>query len=83
MSKRSTFDRVKETLLAYLFVGDEEVTLRADIMGDLYADSLDWFLLLVAWEEEFGFEITDEEAETLVTVGDVVSLIEHKLAEAA
>lgn len=83
MSKQSTFDRVKETLLAYLFVGDEEVTLRADIMGDLYADSRDWFLLLMAWEEEFGFEITDEEAETLVTVGDVVSLIEHKLAEAA
>lgn len=83
MSKQTTSERVKDTLLAHLGVDEERVTLEADIQGDLYADSLDLVELLMAWEEGFGIEITDDEAETLVTVGDVVALIDRKLVEAA
>lgn len=58
---------------------EEEVTPRADIVEDLGADSLDTIELIMAFEEEFGFEIPDEEAERMRTVGDVIGYLRKRL----
>jgi acyl carrier protein len=70
--------RVIEIIVEQLGVGEEEVTLEASFIEDLGADSLDLVELIMAMEEEFGIEISDEDAEKIQTVQDVVSYInEH------
>lgn len=69
------FDKVKEIVVEQLGVEEDEVTLEASFIDDLGADSLDIVELIMALEEEFDMEIPDEEAETIVTVGDVVNYI--------
>ncbi len=67
--------RVKRILIEQLGVKEEEVVPKADIVNDLGADSLDTVELVMAFEEEFGFEIADEDAERMKTVGDVVEYL--------
>ena len=74
----STEDRVKRIVCEQLGVGEEEVTLEASFIDDLGADSLDKVELVMAFEEEFGSEISDSEAEKILTVGDAVKFIEGK-----
>ena len=74
----STEDRVKRIVCEQLGVGEEEVTLEASFIDDLGADSLDTVELVMAFEEEFGSEISDSEAEKILTVGDAVKFIEGK-----
>jgi acyl carrier protein len=70
--------RVIEIIVEQLGVSEEEVTLEASFIEDLGADSLDLVELIMAMEEEFGIEISDEDAEKIQTVQDVVSYInEH------
>jgi acyl carrier protein len=69
------FEKVKEKIAEQLGIDADEVTLESQIVDDLDADSLDVIELLMMLEEEFDMEITDEEAEKLVTVGDVVEYI--------
>jgi len=59
-------------------VDKAEVTPDAVFIDDLGADSLDLVELIMAMEEEFGFEIADEEAEKLRTVGDVIKFIKAR-----
>ena len=71
--------RVKEIVCEQLGVSDEEVTPQASFIDDLGADSLDIVELVMALEEEYEIEISDEDAEKIKTVQDVVTYIEgHK-----
>jgi|TARA_B110000116_G_scaffold11924_1_gene9706 acyl carrier protein len=69
-------DKVKDIIVQNLNVPEEQVTPEAKFIEDLGADSLDTVELVMAFEEEFGIEVPDEEAEKLVSVGAVVSHIE-------
>jgi len=70
--------RVIEIIVEQLGVSEEEVTLEASFIDDLGADSLDLVELIMALEEEFGLEISDEDAEKIQIVQDVINYInEH------
>lgn len=64
-------------MVEQLGVNPDQVTLDAKIVEDLGADSLDVVELIMSLEEEFGYEIPDQEAEKLQTVGDVIRYIEE------
>lgn len=73
------FDKVKELIVEKLEVEPEKITMDTNILKDLEADSLDAVEVILALEEEYGVEIPDEEADNLMTVGDLVKYIEdHK-----
>ncbi|HET7234411.1 MAG TPA: acyl carrier protein [Longimicrobium sp.] len=67
--------KVKDIIINELGVEAEKVTPEASFVEDLGADSLDTVELVMAFEEEFGMEIPDEEAEKLQTVGDAINYI--------
>jgi acyl carrier protein len=67
--------RVKAIIVRQLGVKEDEVAADKSFVDDLGADSLDIVELVMAMEDEFGFEIPDEEAENIRTVGDAVSYI--------
>jgi acyl carrier protein len=71
-----TLERVKRIIVDRLGVDPSQVTPEASIKEDLDADSLDVMDLVLELEDEFGLEISDEEAEKISTVGDVVQYIE-------
>ncbi|MGI8603898.1 MAG: acyl carrier protein [Verrucomicrobiales bacterium] len=70
--------KVRDIIVEQLGVNADQVTLEAKFIEDLGADSLDTVELVMAFEEEFGIEVPDEEAEKLLTVGDVVRYIEDR-----
>lgn len=78
MTDKSVSDRVKEIIVEQLGVNPDQVTPEAKFIEDLGADSLDTVELVMAFEEEFGAEIPDEDAEKLQTVGDVNKYIEEQ-----
>ena len=69
--------KVKEIIINELGVDAEKVTPEASFVEDLGADSLDTVELVMAFEEEFGMEIPDKEAEKLRTVGDAIAYIQN------
>ncbi len=75
--EKSIKDRVQAIVVEQLGVKPEQITLEAKFIEDLGADSLDTVELVMGLEEEFGNEIPDEEAEKLITVGDVITFIEE------
>jgi acyl carrier protein len=74
-----TFEQIKGIIVDLLGVDEDKVTLDARFREDLEADSLDLVELIMAFEDKFGGEISDEEAQKLQTVGDVVSYIENEM----
>lgn len=74
-------ERVKEIIVEKLMVDTEEVTEEASFVNDLGADSLDTVELIMEFEDEFGIEIPDEEAEKIETVGEAIAYIERKVQE--
>jgi acyl carrier protein len=70
-------ERVKEIIVEQLGVEEDEVLPAAKFIEDLGADSLDTVELVMAFEEEFGLEIPDEDAEKIATVGDAISYIKE------
>ena len=68
--------RVKEIIVEELGVESDKVTPDASFVDDLGADSLDTVELVMAFEEEFGIDIPDEDAEQMRTVGDAISYID-------
>jgi acyl carrier protein len=81
MSEKSISEKVKDIIVEQLGVNPEQVTETASFIEDLGADSLDTVELVMAFEEEFGVEVPDEDAEKLQTVGNVVDYIEKKTAK--
>ena len=78
MAEKSIEEKVKDIIVEQLGVNPEQVTPQASFIEDLGADSLDIVELVMAFEEEFGVEVPDEDAEKLQTVGDVIKYIEEK-----
>jgi acyl carrier protein len=73
------FNQVKAIIVDKLGVDEGKVTMQARFREDLEADSLDLVELIMEFEEKFGGEISDEEAQKITTVGDAVSYLEsHK-----
>ena len=72
----SVADQVRDIIVEQLGVDSDEVTAKASFTDDLGADSLDIVELVMAFEEEFGIEIPDEDAEKISTVQEATSYIE-------
>ena len=72
------FDKLKEILVDVLGVEEDNVKPESKFVEDLGADSLDLVELIMAFEDKFGIEISDEEAEKMVTVKDVLDYIDSK-----
>ena len=77
MSDGTTYDRLKKIIVEQLGVDEEEVTPTASFVEDLNADSLDLVELIMSLEEEFGMEISDEDAERIQKVSDATEYIEE------
>jgi acyl carrier protein len=76
MAEKETFERIRNIIVDQLGVDPADVTMEAHFRDDLEADSLDLVELIMAFEEEFGGEISDEEAQKIVTVGDAVRFLD-------
>ena len=72
------FDKLKEILVDVLGVNEDDVKIESKFVDDLGADSLDLVELIMAFEDKFSIEISDEEAEKMVTVKDVLDYISSK-----
>lgn len=70
--------KIKKIVADHLGIDEAKVTEEASFIDDLGADSLDTVELVMAFEEEFGSEISDSEAEKILTVGDAIKFIENK-----
>ena len=73
-------EQVKKIVVDHLGIEESKVKPEAKFIDDLGADSLDTVELVMAFEEEFGSEISDSEAEKILTVGDAIKFIESKSA---
>ena len=76
--KKDISSTVKKMVVDHLGVDETKVTNEANFIDDLGADSLDTVELVMAFEEEFGADISDTEAEKILTVGDAIKFIENK-----
>jgi acyl carrier protein len=74
----TTFERLKKIVVEQLGVEPDDVTPEAAFVEDLNADSLDLVELIMSLEEEFGMEISDEDAEKIQKVSDAVEYIEER-----
>jgi acyl carrier protein len=74
-----TFEQVKKIIIELLAVDPSKVTKEARFREDLEADSLDLVELIMEFEDEFGGEISDEDAQKITTVGDAVKFLEEKM----
>ena len=83
MSTVDVEQKVKEIVMQQLNVTEDQVKAEASFQEDLNADSLDVVELVMAFEEEFGIEIPDEDAEKIQNVGQAVDYLNKKLAEKA
>lgn len=79
MNSEDIFEKVKEIVIEQLGVSETSITTDASFIDDLGADSLDIVELIMALEEEFDLEIPDNDAEKVVTVGDVVEYIKDNI----
>ena len=75
-----TFGQVKEIIVELLGVEEGKVTAESKFREDLEADSLDLVELIMAFEEKFGGEISDEDAQKINTVGEVVAYIDQHMS---
>ena len=75
------FEKVKEIIVDSLSCDESQVTMEANLKDDLEADSLDAVELIMALEDELDMEIPDEDAESFVTVGDVVKYVKEHVEE--
>jgi acyl carrier protein len=77
VSDGTTYERLKKIIVEQLGVDEEEVQPQASFVEDLNADSLDLVELIMSLEEEFGMEISDDDAEKIQKVQDAVDFIEE------
>ncbi|HSN73620.1 MAG TPA: acyl carrier protein [Anaerolineae bacterium] len=81
-NQEAIFDAVRAIIVDQLGVDEADVTMESSFRDDLDADSLDLVELIMAFEEQFGGEISDEEAQTITTVGEAVAFLEAHGASA-
>ena len=74
----STEEKVKKIVMDHLGIEEKKITLESKFIDDLGADSLDTVELVMAFEEQFGIEIPDDAAETILTVQNAVDFIDNK-----
>ena len=74
-----SYDKVKEIIIDKLGIEESKITMEAKFIDDLGADSLDTVELIMQFEEEFGIEIPDDDAESLLSVGKAVDYISDKI----
>ena len=79
MTEQEVYEKIKAVVVEQLGVSESEVTKEASFVEDLGADSLDSVELLMALEEEFGTEISDEDSEKLKTIADTIKYISEKI----
>ncbi len=75
--------KVKEMVASHLGKSEEEITPDSSFIEDLGADSLDLVELIMSMEDEFGLEISDEDAENIITVQDAISFIQSSVEAAS
>lgn len=74
----NTFEEIKAIIVDLLSVDPAKITPEARFREDLEADSLDLVELIMAFEDKFGKEISDEDAQKIATVGDAIKFIESQ-----
>lgn len=79
ISKEALFAKIKESLVRTLNLDAETITLESNVVEDLNADSISLMEFTLALEDEFGIEISDEDAEHILTLGQVVDYISEKI----
>jgi len=80
LADQKTYERLKKIVVEQLCVDEADVKPEASFVDDLNADSLDLVELIMSLEEEFGMEISDEDAEKIKSVGDAQEYIEEHVA---
>jgi acyl carrier protein len=76
---QAIYEEVKEIIIELLGVDEDKVTMEASFRDDLEADSLDLVELIMAFEDKFGGEISDEDAQSISTVGEAVVYIQERM----
>ena len=79
ISKEALFAKIKESLVKTLNLDAETITLESNVVEDLNADSISLMEFTLALEDEFGIEISDEDAEHILTLGQVVDYVSDKI----
>ena len=79
ISKEALFAKIKESIVKTLDLDAETITLESNVVEDLNADSISLMEFTLALEDEFGIEISDEDAEHILTLGQVVDYISEKI----
>ena len=79
MADVNVFEEIKAIIVDLLGVDEDKVTLDARLREDLEADSLDLVELIMAFEDKFGEEISDEEAQQITTIGEAVKFVEDRM----
>ncbi|MBN2555940.1 MAG: acyl carrier protein [Anaerolineales bacterium] len=74
-----TFEEIKGIIIDLLGVDETKITMQARFREDLEADSLDLVEMIMAFEEKFGGEISDEDAQKILTVGQAVEFLDTKM----
>lgn len=72
-----TYSKVVSIIAQQLDISEESINISSDVVKDLGADSIDIVQLLMAMEDEFGVTVTEDDADRLKTVGDIVKIIDE------
>ena len=72
------FEKVKEIILEVLNIPTDKITLETNLKDDLKVDSVDLLELIVAFEDVFGVEVSNDDVQGIVTVGDIVAYLEAR-----
>ncbi len=73
-----TFEKVRKLFAEQLSIDEDKITMESDVVRDLQADSLDLYILISSFDEEFGMSVPEEEAVNFKTIGDIVNYIDSQ-----